>query len=149
LLSCNSELKNKTKPEAGGTLVITSELGTPTTPEILKKSCKFTIILSITIVGKLKDSEDIAFSMSCGFEGSFHVIDCEKNGVPVKDNIKVWTLAASILQPLVSQFASDMALKMGLKYINVPPNIPGLYLPVQRPKKTPLLKEKNKKTKQS
>jgi hypothetical protein len=77
------------------------------------------------------------------------VIDCEKNGVPVKDNIKVWTLAASILQPLVSQFASDLALKMGLKYINVPPNISGLYLPAQRSKKTPLLKEKNKKTKQS
>jgi preprotein translocase subunit SecB len=146
LLKCNAELKITTKPVAGGSLEISSAIKTPTAPSFLKKDDQFNINLSLEIIGKLKDSKDTAFSSSCEFEGKYQVINCEKNGVPTKENIKLWALAASQLQPLVSQFVADIALKMGLKNINPPPIILGQYTPIQRPKQTLPVKEKNKKS---
>lgn len=145
LLNCNAELKIKTKPDSGGSLVITSEIKAPDTPNILKKDDTFAVNIFIDIAGKLKDSKDTAFSASCEFEGNYRLINCENNGVPAKDNFKLWSLAANQLQPLVSQFVTDIASKMGFKNINVPPIIPGQYSRKQSPKKILPRKVKNKK----
>ena len=146
LLNCNAELNIKTKPEMGGNLVITSEIKTPTSPSVLKKDDLFSINLFLDITGKLKDSKDTAFSVSCKFEGKYRVINCEKDGLVTKENSKLWSLAVGQLQPLVSQFTTDLAFKMGLKNITVPPVIAGLYVPLDRPTKIPTKKTKKTKT---
>jgi len=136
LLTCNAELKNKPKPNTGGSLEIKSEIGTPLGPKVLKKDDQFTITLFIELTGTSKDSKDITFSSSCKFEGNYRIVDCDKNGIPIKDNIKLWSLAVSQLHPLVSQFMGDLAFKMGFRNINVPPIIIGDYFPLPAPKKT-------------
>lgn len=136
LLTCNAELKNKPKPNTGGSLEIKSEIGTPTEPKVLKKDDEFKVTLLIELTGTSKDSKEIAFSSSCKFEGDYRIVDCEKNGISTKDNIKLWSLAISQLHPLASQFVGDLALKMGFRNIRVPPIIIGDYSPLQTPKKT-------------
>lgn len=136
LLTCNADLKNKPKPNTGGSLEIKSEIGIPLGPKVLKKDDQFTVTLFIGLTGTSKDSKDIAFSSSCKFEGNYRIVDCEKNGIPIKDNIKLWSLAINQLHPLVSQFVGDLAFKMGFRNINVPPIILSDYSPLTVPKKT-------------
>lgn len=144
LLSCNAEAKIKARPDSGGSIEITSEIKTPSSPAILKKDDPFVIRIFIGIIGKSKDSEDIAFSASCSFEGDYRLVKCEKNGVPIESNFKLWSLAINQLHPLVAQFATDLASRMGFINVIVPPILLGQYAPKSSPKKT--LPKKVKKT---
>jgi preprotein translocase subunit SecB len=137
LLNCKAESKIKASPNSGGSLEITSGVGTPTSPPILKKNSLFVIKISVEIIGKPKDSKDIAFSASCNFEGKYRITNCEKSGVSTKDNLKLWALAINQLHPLVSQFVSDIVSKMGFKNVNVPPLLPGQYASMKSPQSSP------------
>ena|ERR1035441_8780373 len=145
LLSCNAESNVEANPNSGGSVVITSEINCPTSPNILKKGETFPFRVFIEVVGKSKDSKDIAFSASCAYEGKYLIVECEKNGVPTEKNDKLWSLAMGQLHPLVSQFVTDLVLKMGFKNVNVPPLIPGRYTPKQKPKMKSLTEIKSKR----
>ncbi len=135
LVKCNADLKIKYKPSTGGSLQITSELKTPIEPRILKKDDPFTINLSVEVVGKPKNSKGIAFTVSCGFEGNYKIINCGKSGIKTNDNLEFWSLAVSQLHPLASQFVLDITSKMGFKSITVPPIILGQYSLKEIPEK--------------
>lgn len=126
LLSCEAESTSDIQKKMGGTFEVSSEIQTPAEPSVLKENDSFAIKIFVSIIGRLEDSEEEAFSATCGFEGDFSIVSCSCEGVAA-NNITLWSLAAGQLHPLVSRFLTDIILRMGFSNINIPPVLPGNY----------------------
>lgn len=140
LLRCNAEANIKPSPDMGGNVEIVINLNTPKSPSTLNKNDSFSISLQIGVIGKEKDSKDIAFSVLCEMEGSYRLINCNDNGITTKNNVNLWTSSARQLFPLVAQFTTDLVSKLGFKNINVPAFVPSDFLLQTKPRKKNLKK---------
>jgi len=143
LLSCNAEIKIKPSPDMGGNVEFSIGIATPKVPGILKRGDSFTLGIQIDITGKIKDTDDIAFYVTCKMEGLYHIVNCDDKGIPTINGFNLWTLSASQLCHLVAQFATDMVSRMGYKNIIVPAFIPSMVTEQIIPEKK--LSKKSKK----
>jgi len=141
LLRCNAEANIKPSPDMGGNVEIVINLNTPKSPSILNKNDSFSISLQIGVIGKVKDSKDIAFNVLCEMEGSYRLINCNDNGITTKNNVNLWTSSARQLFPLVAQFTTDLVSKLGFKNISVPAFVPSEFLLQAKPSKKNLKKK--------
>ena len=142
LLNCNAEAKIKPSPDMGGNIEISINLKTPNTPGVLKKNDSFAISVQIGVTGKVEDSKDIAFNVSCEMEGIYRIINCDDNGIPTNNNINLWTSSTRQLFPLVAQLTTDLVSKLGFKNINVPAFVPSEFLLQTKPEKKSSKKSK-------
>lgn len=143
LLRCNAEAKIKPSPEMGGYIEISANVDIPKKPSILNKDDEFAISVQIGVTGKVKDSKDIAFNVSCEMEGSFRLINCDDKGIPVNKGLNLWILSTRQLFPLVAQYTTDLVSRLGFKNINVPTFVPSQFL--LRPKPVKKTSAKSKK----
>jgi len=131
LLNCTVKTKIKSSPDIGGSIVISLMVGTPEKPKMLKKGDTFDINVEILISGKVKDTDEDAFNVSCEMEGTYELINCGDNGIPTVNNAIFWTIPTKQLFPLNAQFANDLLVKMGFRNINIPLSFPNM-LPLQK-----------------
>jgi preprotein translocase subunit SecB len=142
LLSCNAETIIKPSPDMGGNIEISINVNTPKSPGILKKNDTFAISVQIGVIGKVKDTKDIAFNVSCEMEGSYRLINCDDNGIPTNNNINLWISSTRQLFPLVALFTTDLISRLGFKNINVPAFVPSQFLLQTKPEKKSSKKSK-------
>lgn len=125
LIDCKAETQKKLDTKSGGSLVFSYQIQTPESPETLNKGESFPIAIFIDIKGMLKDTDETAFQVSCGMEGYFEIINCHEDGI--QNNTGLWKIAAGQLSPVLSQFASELILRMGFSNIHIPPYISGMF----------------------
>lgn len=142
LLRCNAEANIKPSPDMGGNIEISINLNTPKSPRILKKNDSFAISVQIGVIGKVKDSKDIAFNVSCEMEGFYRLVNCDDNGIPTNNNVNLWISSTRQLFPLVAQFTTDLVSKLGFKNISVPAFIPSQFILQTKPDKKTSKKSK-------
>ncbi|WP_185244669.1 hypothetical protein [Citrifermentans bremense] len=135
LRSCNAERVLELEPDSGGDLQITNELHAPSDIKTLKPGDKYTLRLGMKVVGKLKDTEEVAFFCECMFEGLFSVTPSNDTEVAVVEDIRFWALPFSQISPIVSQYITDTLAKMGLRDIVVPPAEIARFVEVEDPPK--------------
>ena len=140
---CSAEAKIKPSPDLGGNIEILINVETPKKPSILRKDDNFIISVQIGVTGKIKDTKDIAFNVSCEMEGTFSLINCDDKGIPVNNGLNLWILSTRQLFPLVSQYTTELVSRLGFKNISVPSFVPSQFL--LRPKSVKKASAKSKK----
>lgn len=135
LLDCSAKSTIK-PPVSGGKIEFNINLNTPDTPLAVGKDDTFNLGLNITCKGKTSEKNSTMFIASCNIEGTYKVISGEIN-IAEDDGsaFPFWKEQIDKLCPLISQYLSDMVLKMGYK--NVPPLLHLPYMNSPKKKQTP------------
>lgn len=127
LVECQADVINRTQPEKGGTVQFVITVETPETPDVLKSGDTFTIGILLECKGKNRESKKNDFSIACKMEGKYKVFKCQDCGIITENNHVLWTYSAGMLFPLLAQYVSDTASRMGYKNINVPMFLPATH----------------------
>src|ERR1035437_8586186 len=113
LIECHADVKDRTLPLKGGTVQFVITVETPDTPDVLKSGDTFTIGILLECKGKNSDSKNTDFSIACKMEGTYKIFKCLECGIVTENNHVLWTYSASLLFPLLAQYVSDTASRMG------------------------------------
>lgn len=138
LITCSAESFVKSSESKGGSVEFITTMEFPDTSTHIKKGESYSIFVGLECIGKVGDTDTVAFRVLCKMEGFCTILNAPEAGI--KSSNIFWFIPANQLYPLLSQFTSDIVSRMGYKNINIPPSVPNftdknITKPVARPRK--------------